>query len=186
VIHILASTRPHYEFAIADAINDQGGIAIVPRRLDIVDKRPVYRPFLPNYMFLALTEQQWHLFHGGPLYWMKPRRNAEPQRAVLPPFRKVLDILPATWGQFQGFAERAETACDRRMEQWETGIKVARYRKGDKLQILGGLLFGQLHGQIGEFLHLDGHGNIVARLEFMGKPITATLDPKDVRGMAAE
>jgi hypothetical protein len=185
MIHILASTANRHEFNTADAINEAGGIAIVPRRVDIVDGQPVYRPFLPNYMFLALTEAQWHEFHNGPLYWMKPQRSGEPVRTILPPFRKVLDILPRTWADFQGFAQRAEMACERRMEQWETGLKVARYRKGDKLEILGGLLFGQLQGQIGEFLHLDGHGNIVAKLEMMGKPIKATLQPGDVR-IAAE
>ena len=186
MIYILASTANRYEFQTADAINDAGGIAIVPRRVDIVDGQPVYRPFLPNYMFLALSEQQWHQFHNGPLYWMKPQRNSEPVRTILPPFRKVLDILPRTWADFQGFAERAEMACQRRLEQWETGLKVARYRKGDKLEILGNLLFGQLQGQVAEFLHLDRGGKIVATVEFMGKPIKATLEPRDVQGIAAE
>ncbi len=189
MLYILASTANRHEFQTADAINDAGGIAIVPRRVDIVDGQPVYRPFLPNYMFLALTEAQWHQFHNGPLYWMKPQRNGDPVRTILPPFRKVLDILPRTWADFQGFAERAEVECDRRIEQYETGLTVARYRPGDLIQIVGNLLHGQLEHQIAEFLHLDGKGNIVAKVrgvEIMGKPITATLDPKDVRGIAAE
>ena len=188
MIHILASTRPHHEFATAAAINAMGGIAIVPRRCDVIDGQPVYRPFLPNYMFLAISERQWHEFHAGPMFHDRPRKNGA-TRTILPPFRKVLDILPRTWGQFQEFAERAEFACQRRLDQWETGIKVARYRKGDKLQIIGDLLDGQLSGHIAEFMHLDKRGRIVATVqgvEMLGKPITVRLEPGDVQGIAAE
>lgn len=189
MIHILASARPHYEFATARAINDLGGIAIVPRRVDMVDGAQVYRPFLPNYMFLALTEGQWHQFHGARLFWDKPRRNGDPVRTILPEFRKVLDLLPRTWGDFQAFADRAEQACLRRIEQYETGLKVAAYRRGDKLRIVGNMLDGQLAGHMAEFMALDTQGRIVVKvvgMEMMGKPVTATLKPGQVQGIAAE
>ena len=189
MIHILASTSTRYEFATADAINDMGGIAIVPRQVTILDGKAVYRPFLPNYMFLALSEAQWHDFHTARLFWLKPQRNGDPVRTILPPFRKVLDLLPRTWADFQGFAQRAEMACQRRIDQHEAGMRVASYRRGDKLQIIGDLLDGQLHGQIAEFLHLDQQGRIVATVkgvQMMGKPIRVTLQPGQVEGMAAE
>jgi len=189
MIYILASTQTRYEFATSDAINDMGGIAIVPRRVDILDGKPVYRPFLPNYMFLALSEAQWHQFHTARLFHMKPQRNGEPVRTILPPFRKVLDILPRTWADFRAFAERAEQACQRRIDQWETGLRVASYRRGDMIQIIGDLMGGQLHDPLAEFLHLDRQGRIVAKvqgMEMMGKPVSVTVRAEQVRGIAAE
>jgi hypothetical protein len=189
MIYVLASARPSYEFTTARAINDMGGIAIVPRRVDVVDGKPVYRPFLPNYMFLALTEAQWHQFHTGRLFHDKPQRNGDPIRTILPEFRKVLDLLPRTWGQFQAFADRAEMACLRRIDQWETGLKVAAYRRGDKLRIIGDMLDGQLSGRMAEFMALDTQGRIVVKvtgMEMMGKPVMATLKPGQIEGIAAE
>jgi len=188
VIHILASAKTHHEFATADAINDLGGCAIVPRKVIIRDNKPIFTPFMPNYIFLALTEAQWHEFHAGPLYWMKPQRNGEPVRTILPPFRKVLDILPRTWADFQDFAVRAEMACQRRLDQWETGLRVASYRRGDILQIIGPLLGGQLNDPVAEFLHMDAQGRIVAKVrgvEILGKPVNVALRPDQI-GQSAD
>ena len=188
-LRILAITKRGAEFATADAINDMGGMAVVPRQVTIIPAkgdqpaRYDYRPFLPNYLFLSLTEAQWYQCRQDRLFIAR-----EGVRTILPEFRRVLDILPATWADFQGFADRAEMACNLRIEQFETGLRVARYRPGDRLRIVGDLLDGQLRDRLARFVRMDG-GKVIAEVDGMtmlGKPVTARLDGWDVEGIAAE
>jgi len=190
-MYILATTRTGNEFATAEAINAMGAMAVVPRKVQHIPaqngKRATYdyRPFMPQYIFLAMTEAQWHETHTAPIYWIKP--NGE--RGILPAPRRALDILPRTWADFQAFAHRAELACARRVEQIERGDAVARYRRGDKLRILGDMTQGQLRAEVATFLRLDAKGRIVAEsvgVEVFGKPFTMTLDAVQVEAIAAE
>lgn len=181
MMHILTHAAQSHEFATADAINELGALAVVPRRVDFAPdgQSYSYRPFLPNYLFCVMTEAQWHSIHRDRLF--------RPDGSILPPIRRILDILPRTWGEFQGFAARAELACEYRIEQFETGRKVRRYKAGDRLRIIGDMLDGQLRDKLARFIKLDGKGGIVVQvegLEFMGKPIRATLKPG--QAMAAE
>lgn len=183
MMHILAHAHRSYEFQTADAINDMGGFAVVPRKVEIVTKDGKtdyeYRPFLPNFIFCALTEEQWHTINRKRLFGLK---------GILPPIRKELDILARSWGDFQGFAERSETECSVRIEKFETGQKVARYRKGDMIRIIGAdMLDGQLKDKLARFLKINGAGQIEAEVqgvEMFGKPVQVRLGPGDV--MAAE
>ena len=180
-LYLLARTHASAEFATADAINDAGGFAVVPRAVSIVPakdgkpERVEYRPLLPRMLFLACTEAQWHLF--------ATKRLHGPQ-GILPPIRRELDILPRTWADFQAFAARAEQECEYRRGLHEAGRKVRSYRPGDMLRIIGGDL---LDGQLGEFIRLE-HGRVVVqtKLVMMGKPVVARLQPGEVMGVAAE
>ena len=184
-LHLLAYAPRGQEFEIAEAVNDLGGMAVAPRRVDIVDGKPLYRPFLPNYIFLAMGDLLWHQIRTRQKGFLLVGKNGRP---LAPPWIKD-NILPRTWGDFQDFAERSEFACQRRMEQWETGLRVASYELGDILEIAGDLLAGQIKDCFAEFLHLDNQGRIVAKIqgaEMMGKPIIATIDPRRVTKIAAE
>ena len=184
-LYLLARTHSRHEFATADAINDLGAVAVVPRKVAIIPakdgkgERIEYTPLLPRMMFLACTEQQWHTFSAkrlhGPL-------------GILPPIRRELEILPRTWASFQDFAARAEQECEYRLGLHEAGRKVRNYRPGDMLRIIGGdLLDGQLRDQLGKFVKLD-RGRVVVEtgVMLMGKPVVARLEPGDVMGVAAE
>ena len=117
--YMLCSARQHFEFKTADAINDMGARATVPRRIEIT-KRPDgtfardYRPFLPNFIFVAMSEEMWFSI---------TRKRLFLDGVILPPIRRELDILPRSWADFQGFAQRAEVACDQRLEQHEAGLE---------------------------------------------------------------
>ena len=195
--YILATARTHYEFATAEAINAAGGFAVVPRRVDIVKHpktgvtSPQYRPFLPNFIFVATTEEAW--------FAMQSKRLFSP-KGILPPIRKELDIPQRVWTGFtdgkgkehdgvQHFFARSETECQIRIEKFERGCKAARYRKGDMIRIIGAdLLDGQLRDKLARFVRMDKSGKIEAIAEgitIMGKPVTVRLDPGDV-GIAAE
>lgn len=183
--YIVATTKSNFEFRTADAINDAGGFAVVPRRVEIVKDKAGkvsydYRPFLPNFIFCAISEQQWHEYQTKRLFGTS---------GILPLMRRELDILPRTWIDFQGFAERAERACDLRIEQFEAGRRAWRYRKNDMIEIIGSeVLNGQLKGCMARFVRIDGKGRIEAIVDgvtIMGKPVRVAVDPGDVR-MAAE
>ena len=203
-LYLLCTTRTHHEFATANAINDMthrpdptgdlrsmGAVAVVPRRIKQTEARDGkaasydYAPFMPQYIFLAMSDAAWHQTQSAPLYNV----NTKGERIILQPPRKVLEILPRSWAECQGFAHRAEIACDRRIEQIERGEAMTRYRKGDKLRILGDVATGQLRPQFAAFIGLTAKGQILAEsigMEVLGKPFKVTLDPGDVEAMAAE
>jgi len=204
MMYILATTRTGQEFTTAEAINRMmhrpdpdgdlrpaGALAVVPRRIVIVQGKDgksatyEYRPFLPNYVFLAMDELLWSRIIGRNKDCILRDDRA---RTIPPPFHQD-DILPRTWADFQAFAHRAELACARRIEQIERGDAVARYRRGDKLRILGDMTQGQLRAEVATFLRLDAKGRIVAEsvgVEVFGKPFTMTLDAVQVEAIAAE
>lgn len=194
LLYILATTRTHAEFATADAINDicaasnSGGLAVVPRKMFTAPKHPMgydYAPFLPNFIFLALPLDIW----SGMIHRAKGFILRDHEGRVLQAPRHQLDILPRTWGDFQGFAQRAEMECQRGIERLQSGQKVAKFSRGDKLRIIGAdLLYGQLAGQFARFVRLD-KGQVIAEVDgvaMMGKPMLARLDPGQVEGIAAE
>ena len=112
-----------------------------------------------------------------------------PTRTILPQVRRELDIPARSWADFQGFAERAERACDLRLEQHDAGIKVAQYRKGDMLRIVGpDLLTGEIGERLARFKRINSAGllEVDDGSQMMGKPITRQIEPGQVIGMAAE
>jgi hypothetical protein len=186
MMYILAYAPSGKEFATADAINALGALAVVPRKVIFADGLPGgygYRPFLPRYMFLAIDPLTWSRI----IHWQHPLRDDTGK--VLQPPGYCDEILPRTWVDFQGFAERAEMAAQIRIEQFEAGNRVAGYKPGDRIRILGDLLDGQLKDRLATFVKLDGQGHIIATpdgVEMMGKPIRVTLAAHDVEGIAAE
>ena len=196
-MYILATTRTGQEFATADAINSMmhrpdpdgdlrpaGALAVVPRRIIIAPgkdgKRATYeyKPFLPNYVFLAMDELLWsRIISRNKATILRDDRH----RTIQPP-RHQDDILPRTWASFQTFAARAEIEAQRQIDTFEAGQRVTRYSKGDKLRIIGDMMDGQLHGLWARFLRME-NGRAVVEPEGMtmlGKQITVRLEPGQI------
>lgn len=184
-LYLLARTHARAEFATADAINDLGAVAVVPRAVSIIppkDGKPErieYRPLLPRMLFLACTEAQWHQFSA--------KRLHGPQ-GILPPIRRELDILPRTWASFQDFAARAEQQCEYRRGRHEAGKKVANMRRGDIVEMINGSIGDlELRGKMGKYLGVkDGKVHVQTDVLLMGKPVVARLEMGDFVGVAAE
>lgn len=192
---MLARTHSRHEFATADAINELGALAVVPRKVAVIEatktepRRREDVPFVSKYIFLAVTPEQWHRVHTGRLY--------APSGKLLPAPIRVLEINPSEWrgtkngnGGCQGFFTRAEEAYQRRAEQFDTGGTVARYKRGDKLRIIGpDLLTGQMSVQIAEFIRMDQHGRADVHfngLAMFGRPISTNISLDQIEGIAAE
>ena len=174
MIHILASTSTRYEFATAEAINDMGGIAIVPRTLEIArdakrNRTTEDKPVLGGYMFLALTPSLWHRIKDGIL--------AQGRRI---PIWHRADIGPREWLRVQAFAAEVEADYQYRAAMVDDMGRprqyLAPYNVADKLHILGGDLEARFIRSLGT---VDAP-MIEASVTMFGREITVKLDADKV------
>lgn len=180
-LHILAYCPRGHEFDLADAINEGGGLAVVPRKVELVrlpkQRRPqiVESPLLPNYLFAALSPDQWH--------------NAPRELST------VKFIGPNEWRRVRDFAARVEMDYQNRMADLERQmaaqkqdqhrrIFLSEYAPGDTLEILGGVMQGYM--ATFKRLHEGAVPMIEAevQLTLMGRPVTARIDPIMARRVA--
>lgn len=174
--YILAYTRHGAELETAEAITTIGAFAVAPRKVDLIrlpkQRRPqiVESAFIANYIFAAMTAEQWHQC-----------------RADRIAFTTCRAISPGEWPRVQAFCARIEQDYQHRMAQIEAGNRLSEYAPGDLLEILGGAMVGRM----AEFRKLH-EGRVpmieaqVQGLELLGRPVTVMLDPVNARRMAAE
>lgn len=185
MMYLLTRTHSRKEFATADAINDLGAYALVPRKVAIIpakDGKPErieYSPLLPRMMFLACTEEAWHQFSTKRLHGPS---------GILPPIRRELVILPRTWDSFRDFAARAEQECEYRRGAHEAGKRVKKMKPGQIIRMIKATIADvDLAGRMGRVVRMES-GKVLVETDvmLMGKPVVARLDPRDVMGVAAE
>ena len=174
-LRILATASPSEVFAVCDAINDLGGLAVAPRKVELVrlpkQRRPqiVETPLLGAYFFASITEADWH--------------------ATKDTFRTVQEVGPTEWRHVQAFCQRVEQDYQLRMEQIEAGRRVSEYNPGDALQLLAGMFSDHL----ATFQRLDESGPVpmikatVQGIALLGgHEIEITVDPINAKRWAAE
>ena len=191
MIHILATAPTGREFATADAINNLGGMAVVPRTVEeIRDKKRKHimaeLPAMHNYMFLSVTASQWHQINGGVMIRLE---SGHLKRVMV---RTVRDILPQEWPRVQLFVAEIEMDYQHRMASiehaaWEaahpgTRPYLAPYNIGEKLPLLG----GDLEAYFVRSLGTADAPMIEAEITMFGGPVRVTLDPAKVEKWAAE
>lgn len=170
---LLCTAPPADVFAVVETINELGGFAVAPRKVEIIRPAKQRRakveetPLLGGYFFANLTPHQWH--------------------EVNDTFRTVQEMCDGAWRRAQEFLAQAEQDYQYRMEQYDAGRRVAEYAPGDPLQIL----FGIFAGYQASFLRLDETGPIPlikARLQdvsLLGRDVDVTVDPINARKLAA-
>lgn len=161
------------EFEAQEEAQALGITCHVPRRVDMIrqGKRrrpdPVVKPFLPNYVFCDLTDQQWHA--------VKSSKH----------IRSLLGIGANNARQVMQFIARVEADYTQRMAQIEAGQRVDEYEDGDVLQIIA----GPFAGQLATFRRVaEGAGmfpELVAEGELFGQAVTIRLDPLAARKAVA-
>ena len=173
-LRILATASPSEVFNVCEAINDLGGLAVAPRKVELVrlpkQRRPqiVESPFLGAYFFASLSANDWH--------------------ATKSDYRTVQEIGPTEWRHVQAFCARVEQDYQLRMGQYEAGRRLEEYNPGDALQLLGGLFADHL----ATFQRLDESGPVpmikatVQGVELLGRPVEVTVDPINAKRWAAE
>jgi hypothetical protein len=186
--YLLAYVQRGTEFAVEAAINDIGGFACVPRKVDVEmvgirrpTPEPVERPFLPNYLFCKLSPDLWHLVRNE-------LRAPDGSRLV---FSTVAWIGDGEWKRVQAFAAQVEQdyqaamaeieAGERRTKaQREAAARIASYKEGEAMKLLGEPL-GARMGIFRRIVERDGP-KIEVELQgvtMLGKPVVMTIDPTD-------
>ena len=160
-----AYVRTGKEFDAQEECETLGIVCHVPRRVDMIrqGKRrrpdPVVKPFLPNYVFIEATPDQWHS--------LKDTKHV----------RTTLGIGDGSARLVHRFIAQVEADYAQRMAQIEAGQRVDEYAEGDALEIIA----GPLAGQLARFKRIaEGAGifpEVVAELDLMGQSVTVRLDP---------
>lgn len=197
-LYLLAQCKPGKEFATADAINDLGALAVAPRRVSTRPRKDgkgdtlVDLPLLPGILFIAIDANTWHRIRSrDPWHVLRDGLGnvLRPPNILEEIKKRKKEVTPKAWESVRGFVQRAEEEALRQEVNFEAGRRVRRYRKGDRLRIVGDMLYGQLRGYVVNFVGLDDKGKIVAEVEGMqmlGKPVKVTLNPQDAVDWAAE
>ena len=165
-----------HEFAVQADLAELGITSWVARQIN-AKRVPTSRvavavvaPYLPNYIFIDCTDDQWHKLRdvkhlASTMVSIAPRAV----RAYLDPFR---DQVEADYA-----ARRAAI---------DAGERVAEYQPGDLLEIMAGPLIGQLatFRKLAETDH-DIFPRIKADVELFGRVATIDLDPIHARRATA-
>lgn len=167
--------RAGHEFAVQADIENLGIAAWVAKQIN-AKRVPTSRvavavvaPYLPNYIFIECSDEQWHLLRdiknlATSFAPISPRAR----RAYLDPFRARIDA---------DFTARQDAIA--------AGEKVMEYADGDVLEIMAGPLMGQLatFRKLAETDH-DLFPRIRADVELFGRVSLISLDPIQVRRAA--
>ena len=133
--------RAGREFRVASAIRRLGAKVRLGRRADakrVPTKRLprlVRAPYLPNYIFIDATDEQWHAIHAAQARGYGPLKHLAPTMTLVPnPSRRgVIAFLDALDADYRA-----------RLRRHREGEKVGRYEPGESIRLLEGSLAGQL------------------------------------------
>jgi transcription antitermination factor NusG len=167
--------RTGREFDVEEQATTLGIQAIVPRRVDIIRRGKrrwpdaIESPFLPNYVFVWMTDEEWH--------WLRDIKEVASIMGVIPQYEPII----------RRFIDRVGADHDARMAQIAAGQRVAEYEPDDVLQIIS----GPLQGQMARFRKMVERADelfpkIAADMELMGRIVPVEIDPLDARKVAAE
>lgn len=157
--------RAGKEFDAQEEAEALGVACYVPRRVDMIrqGKRrrpdPVTRAFLPNYVFVEATDEEWHWLRGSKY------------------LRTIRNITEAEARVVHRFLARVEADYQHRMAQIEAGQRVDEYNEGEALEIIAGPLAGMLATFRGIAEGAGIFPEIIAEAELMGQAVTVRLDP---------
>lgn len=170
----LAYATTGKEFEVETELKARGFDVWCGRKVDFLRRgkkrraEAVITPKLPNYLFLSLSDKEWHDLHRKPVKYLAPtkhllRRDDEEQ---LKTFRHIVDI------------------------DHQEGLKVAeRNNVAEMAQFKEGQLLTDLRGRFAEtalrfrrMVEAAGEPFIEAETDMMGRVVTVRLDPLDVTG----
>ncbi len=174
----LGHIKAKKEFEVEEEIQALGIYAWVPRKLEVkrVGKKRtpeiVERPYLPNAIFMNLTDEQWHQVQ-------QVKFLASTMKAIY----GVKDGKPVgDLRQLFRFREavEAESAALRRAQ--ESNEALQEFHTGDALKIVAGP-FSEMVAEFQKVVRTahDLHPTYEAELELMGQKTRVRLDPLDVR-----
>ena len=171
--HWLAYAKARQELEIADAIREKGADAWVARKVELYrapTKRrwePKTEPFLPNYILVTCTDDQWHALRDvkGLAGTMMPVSAAVYRR----------DFAP--------FMERVDGDYSARMARIEAGERVEAYEVDTVLELIGGPFAGMM-GKFRRLVEAEQFYKVRLELALFGGTRELDIDPLHVRKTA--
>ena len=160
------------EFDAAEECEALGITCYLPRKVEMIRqgrrRRPdaVIRPYLPGYLFIQATAEEWHM--------LKATKH----------IRTLMGIGPNEARRVMAFIDRCEAEYTARMAAIEAGERVSEYAEGDTLEIT----LGPLAGTLARFKRIAEGAmfpEVVAEAELMGQVVTIKLDPLAARKAVA-
>ena len=165
----IAYASSGFEFSAQEEAEALDLWAVVPRKVEMIrmgkNRRPdaVVTPYLPNYLFLRATAQEWH--------WLRTSKHCRSMMAVVPQAEKLV----------VQFIDKVEADYAQRMAQIEAGQRVDEYEPGDLLEIIA----GPFAGTMARFKRVAEGNSIFPQLiteaKMFGQSITVRVDPLDAR-----
>ena len=169
----LAYATTGKEFEVADKLAADGFDVWLARKIDFIrrGKRrrpdPVERPRLPNYLFLSLTDAEWHRLHQN-----VPKYLAGTMYALRRDDERELD-------RFRGASDTEYAKAQKAAQNQEA---IAEYVRGQRIVDVTGT-FGDACLTFRRMVERaqDLHPRIEAEMEMLGRVVKVELDPLDVR-----
>ena len=167
----LGHIKAKREFEVESQIQALGAECWVPRKLEVkrVGKKRtpqiVERPYLPNVIFMDLTDEQWHAVQSIKFLASTMKVIPEFDLRQVKTFRRLVD---------------EENAAIRRAQENQEALE--EFKPGEALKVIA----GPFSEMIAEFCRVvqashDLHPHYEAELEFMGQKTRVRLDPLDVK-----
>jgi len=162
------------EFEVVSAIEALGINAWCARKIEAVrvgKKRypeAQITPYLPNYLFIEATADQWH------------------QVTNIKHLASTLTPVPINGGGLSRFMRERDAAFDERKAMIDAGERLKEYEIGDPFEILSGPLAGHVakFRQIMETTH-DPFPRLQGEVMVMGRGVRVEVDPIDARRVRA-
>ena len=185
-LRILATASPSEVFAVCDAINDMGGLAIAPRFVRVRRERGkpdeiVETARWPGYLFMSIAEADWHKIERG-----MPNGTKRLKRP-----RMLRQIGEAQWQRVTIICEEAEQdyqydmeMIERQLFEGKKRLKLKKRQRGDLIELLDGPFAGQPARVVSD----DGQAlrYVVEGVTLMGREVEGQIDPINAKDWAAE
>lgn len=183
---LLCTAPPSDVFAICDAINDLGGLAVAPRYVRVKRERGkpdeiLETPRWPGYLFLSIAEAIWHGIERG-----MPNGTKRLKRP-----RMLRQIGDAQWQRVQIICEEAEqdyqydmAMIEAQLYEGKRRLKLKKRARGDLIELLDGPFAGQAARVVSD----DGQAlrYVVEGVTLMGREVEGQMDPINAKDWAAE
>lgn len=163
--------RSGKEFEVQQAIRDLGITCHVPRKVEGIRRgkkrwpEPMTTPFLPNYVFLDCTADDYYRLTSVKFLAQTKRMVPETERRLV-----------------QRFIDATEADYARRMDAIEAGQRVEEYQPEEVLRIVGGSL-GETLGRFKRLVETahDQYPILEVEVEMFGRPTRTKVDPINAR-----
>ena len=183
---LLCTAPPGDVSPLCDAIDALGALAVAPRYVRVKRERGkpdeiVETARWPGYLFVSITEADWHKIERG--------ISSGTKRLKRP--RMLRQIGDAQWQRVQTICQEAEqdyqydmAMIEAQLYEGKRRLKLKKRARGDLIELLDGPFAGQPARVVSD----DGQAlrYVVEGVTLMGREVEGQMDPINAKDWAAE